>query len=345
MWEIVISALVALILAEFTDIAPWLARRLVRWSARIRYTDADFAETRREELEALVEERPGKLFKLGTGTRFAASAAAVYLRRRFLGNVSNELSTRDVKAPDEPSDLVARFLFPTERYRGEWRRHWFHLVKAWLFGTGYSALAIVAVSLRIKPEYKVWFVAGIVIYYLGWLTYRIASWYLTRFTLTNKRLMIMEGALARRVVMIPLIKVTDMRYQQSALARLLDYGAFTLESAERRISMRKIKDLPHPNELYLRIVEEMYEPAAVEARLGVWSEDDELVAEPDSVHAESNRRLADDLAELSGQIQRLTDAINAMNKTLEKGGKPERPEALGAAERSAHGGHSAQPWD
>ena len=28
---------------------------------------------------------------------------------------------------DEPSSLVARYLFPTERYRGEWKRHWIHL--------------------------------------------------------------------------------------------------------------------------------------------------------------------------------------------------------------------------
>src|SRR5690242_16170838 len=28
---------------------------------------------------------------------------------------------------DEPTTLVARYLFPTERYRGEWKRHWIHL--------------------------------------------------------------------------------------------------------------------------------------------------------------------------------------------------------------------------
>ena len=33
-------------------------------------------------------------------------------------------------------------------------------------------------------------------------------------------------------------------------------------------ALRKVKNLPNPNELYLRIVEEMYEPEAVEARLG-----------------------------------------------------------------------------
>src|SRR5512139_2007538 len=35
----------------------------------------------------------------------------------------------DLIATREPSDLVRRYLFPTEKFRGEWRRHWIHLVK------------------------------------------------------------------------------------------------------------------------------------------------------------------------------------------------------------------------
>src|SRR5690349_20801983 len=35
---------------------------------------------------------------------------------------------------DEPSSLVARYLFPTERYRGEWRKHWIHLTNHILVG-------------------------------------------------------------------------------------------------------------------------------------------------------------------------------------------------------------------
>ena len=37
---------------------------------------------------------------------------------------------------DEPSPLVARYLFPTERYRGEWKRHWIHLTTPLLIGAG-----------------------------------------------------------------------------------------------------------------------------------------------------------------------------------------------------------------
>jgi hypothetical protein len=35
---------------------------------------------------------------------------------------------------DEASNLVARYLFPTERYRGEWKRHHIHLLGPMLIG-------------------------------------------------------------------------------------------------------------------------------------------------------------------------------------------------------------------
>ena len=68
--------------------------------------------------------------------------------------------------------------------------------------------------------------------------------------------------------MMPLVRVTDMKYEQTPTGRALNYGTFVLESAGQEQALREIKNLPNPNELYLRVVEEMYEPQAVEARLG-----------------------------------------------------------------------------
>ncbi len=80
--------------------------------------------------------------------------------------------------------------------------------------------------------------------------------------------MVVSGIITRRVAMMPLLRVTDMKYEQSPLGRVLNYGTFVLESAGQEQALREIKHLPNPNELYLRVVEEMYEPQAVEARLG-----------------------------------------------------------------------------
>ncbi len=180
-----------------------------------------------------------------------------------------------VPLEEEPSSLVARYLFPTEKFRGEWKKHWIHLVKEFLIGaiatfvigwaTGFLAnhdqRALVSLLLI------VWVVVMI---YVGW---RVADWYFDRFILTNKRIMVVNGLVTRTVGMMPLVRVTDMKYQQSALGRMLNYGTFVVESAGQDQALRRVPTLPNPNELYLRIVEEMYEPEAVEARLAAVPDD------------------------------------------------------------------------
>ena len=171
---------------------------------------------------------------------------------------------------DEPTPLVSRYLFPTERYRGEWKRHWIHLSGPLLIGLavtfvlGYLSgfLARQAVGGLTTAAILVW--VGV----MGWVAWKVGDWYFDRFILTNKRVMVVNGIITRRVAMMPLLRVTDMKYEQSPLGRALNYGTFVLESAGQEQALREIKHLPNPNELYLRVVEEMYEPQAVEARLG-----------------------------------------------------------------------------
>ncbi|HEY2949204.1 MAG TPA: PH domain-containing protein [Micromonosporaceae bacterium] len=171
---------------------------------------------------------------------------------------------------DEPSGLVSRYLFPTERYRGEWKRHWIHLTTPLLVGIiatfvlGYLSgfLAKKQAAELTGAAVVVWIIVMLVV------SWRIGDWYFDRFILTNKRVMVIKGIVTRSVAMMPLLRVTDMKYEQSPLGRVLNYGTFVLESAGQEQALREIKHLPNPNELYLRVVEEMYEPQAVEARLG-----------------------------------------------------------------------------
>lgn len=181
------------------------------------------------------------------------------------------LATRRVlPLEDEPSTLVARYLFPTERYRGEWKRHWIHLTTPVLIGViatfvlGYLSgfLAGRDIGALTTAAVLLWF--GI----MGWVAWKIADWWYDRFILTNKRVMVVNGIITRKVAMMPLTRVTDMKYEQSPTGRALNYGTFVLESAGQEQALREVKNLPNPNELYLRVVEEMYEPQAVEARLG-----------------------------------------------------------------------------
>jgi membrane protein YdbS with pleckstrin-like domain len=184
---------------------------------------------------------------------------------------------------DPPSDLVARYLFPTERFRGEWKRHLIHL------STPISVAVLATIGLGLLGGYLdtrvdqqeldlAWVTPLTVLAWLvamAWVGWRVTDWHFDRFILTNKRVMVVSGIITRKVAMMPLARVTDMKYEQTPTARLLNYGTFVLESAGQDQALREVPHLPNPNELYLRVVEEMYEPQAVEERLHPGGEDRE----------------------------------------------------------------------
>jgi hypothetical protein len=172
---------------------------------------------------------------------------------------------------DEPSRLVTRYLFPTERFRGEWKRHWIHLAGTLTvgvlatFGLGWLSGLLAGWE---EGAWLVWVVVMAWLGFMGWVGWRVADWHFDRFVLTNKRIMKVDGIITRNVAMMPLLRVTDMKYVQSPVGRLLRYGTFVIESAGQEQALREVPHIPNPNEVYLQVVEEMYEPAAVEARMG-----------------------------------------------------------------------------
>jgi len=174
----------------------------------------------------------------------------------------------DLIATREPSDLVRRYLFPTEKFRGEWRRHWIQLVKRLSIGViATLILGYLAGYFASKQQPMVLTVLVILwLLVIGWVLWDVAEWYYDRFILTNKRVMLITGIIARNVAMMPLSRVTDMKYTQSALGRVLGYGTFEIESAGQEQALRNVPNLPNPTDLYLQVVEEMYEPEASEAR-------------------------------------------------------------------------------
>jgi membrane protein YdbS with pleckstrin-like domain len=177
---------------------------------------------------------------------------------------------RALPLEDEPSTVVQRYLFPTEKFRGEWKRHWIQLGRE--IGVGLVATLLMGYATGFMAKHNiasgVTIVIAIWLLVMVWVCWRIGDWWFDRFILTNKRVMVVSGIVTRKVAMMPLLRVTDMKYVQSPLGRMLNYGTFELESAGQDQALRKVDNLPNPNELYLRIVEEMYEPEAVEARLG-----------------------------------------------------------------------------
>lgn len=180
---------------------------------------------------------------------------------------------------DEPSTTVSRYLYPTERYRGEWRRHWIDpAVSMGLAGwaTGRATRPVDPHLLHLPPhlwgiataDAATWALIAIAVL----AAWRTLSWPFWRMTLTNKQIMLVRGLLWRRTSTIPLQPMTHAGLSQSPLGRILNYATLSFAVGRRRT--HRIRYLPNPNELWLRIQEEKFEPAAVEARLGTRHDDD-----------------------------------------------------------------------
>src|SRR3954464_854845 len=92
--------------------------------------------------------------------------------------------------------------------------------------------------------------------------WRTFDWYREWFVGTDRRLMLAMGILTRKVAMIPLGKVTDMRYDRPPIGQILGYGSFVLESAGQDQAFREVTHVPNPDVLYRRISEELFTPEA-----------------------------------------------------------------------------------
>jgi len=75
------AVLLGLLVNEFTELCPWMARGLVRWAARLWTSDSQLALCYAEEWVAVIEACPGKLLKLFTALRFALGAVWNWQRR------------------------------------------------------------------------------------------------------------------------------------------------------------------------------------------------------------------------------------------------------------------------
>jgi membrane protein YdbS with pleckstrin-like domain len=160
-----------------------------------------------------------------------------------------------------PSPMVARYLFTTERFCGEWRRHWSILwremvaVVAGTFLLGYLAgVTTMSSQLVVGAATVGW---GLL---LLWVAIRVGDWWFDRFVLTSRRVMVISGIVTRKVAMMPLARVTDMAYNQGPIGRVLNFGSFILESAGQDQALREVHHLPHPRQLYLLMLDEMYGP-------------------------------------------------------------------------------------
>lgn len=150
------------------------------------------------------------------------------------------------------SDL-SRYLLQTEVAEVVVRRHWASQCRTLAI---YLAVTVVAISgLNVLPNDQVVSVVGGVTLVASavWFLWRMFDWRSERFVITDKRVLLVNGLLTRRVAIMPLSKVTDLTYERTLGGRLLGYGTFVMESAGHHQAMSRIEYLPIPDQLYKRV--------------------------------------------------------------------------------------------
>jgi membrane protein YdbS with pleckstrin-like domain len=85
------------------------------------------------------------------------------------------------------------------------------------------------------------------------LIWKWIEWSYSLIFITAYRIIYVHGILVRQVAMLPMSKVTDMRYDRTPNGQLLGYGRFIIESAGQDQALRTIDFVPEPDQTYRHI--------------------------------------------------------------------------------------------
>lgn len=90
---------------------------------------------------------------------------------------------------------------------------------------------------------------------IGWLIWKWIEWNFTLFFFTSYRIIYIHGIVTRKIAMLPLTKVTDMRYDRTPAGQIFDYGLFIIESAGQEQALRELNYVPEPDTTYKQVVD------------------------------------------------------------------------------------------
>jgi membrane protein YdbS with pleckstrin-like domain len=99
----------------------------------------------------------------------------------------------------------------------------------------------------------------LLIIWLAWLIvvirllFRIYQWLEDYFVVTSARLLLATGVVKKTVNMLPLTKVTELRFERTAAGRLFGYGKFIVDSAGNDHVLKEVNYLPYPEQLYIEV--------------------------------------------------------------------------------------------
>ena len=140
----------------------------------------------------------------------------------------------------------ARLLSPGERVETEFRPHWKLLIWPVLI---LVVAIVIAVVLAINIDGLFGWVLPLAVVLAG-LLIPVKRWYLwlfTKFIITNERLIVRRGLIARQSKEIPFERIDNISFSQTVGERILRSGDLLLESTGEA-GQSRYSDIPHPEE-------------------------------------------------------------------------------------------------
>jgi membrane protein YdbS with pleckstrin-like domain len=106
--------------------------------------------------------------------------------------------------------------------------------------------------LTLDPDNRLPTTAGFLLFVgaLVYLALRAGGWFMWRFIVTKRRVLLTSGIIARTVALLPLRRITDLTYKETLFGQLLGYGTFRFESAGQEQALSEITYLPRADVLY-----------------------------------------------------------------------------------------------
>ena len=165
---------------------------------------------------------------------------------------------------------LVRYLTPGERLIYASRRHTVVLTNSFVVFVASLVLGFVVAgqSHRWPAAHLGWVGAGIALLGTLFLAWRAGHWALTRYVITNERILLIEGLIARRITALPLRLVIDTTYRRTIAGRILGYCNLELNLSGHP-GLRSLTRLPNADRVYALIL-----------RL-LSGHEDELAAEPE----------------------------------------------------------------
>jgi Bacterial PH domain len=150
---------------------------------------------------------------------------------------------------------LVRYLTPGERLIYASRRHTVVLSNSFaVFLVSLVLGVVVAAQSHRWPAAHLGLVgAGIALLGTLFFAWRAGHWALTRYVITNERILLIEGLIARRITALPLRLVIDTTYRRTIAGRILGYCNLELNLSGHP-GLRSLTRVPNADRVYALIL-------------------------------------------------------------------------------------------